>query len=142
MTARMDQLQHRMDSLDLSSVTREALVAADMIEEGIISGNVTLTANGLTSLRRALNPAVIWEKTFYDYVEATEVVRRLNDTENKWATANAQTMGIKTVLELILIVQRIMFRYIPTAKDRAECAREIRSYLPAGTDQPAPADAR
>lgn len=132
MGARQDLLMERLENVDVSGVHSKILAAAEKIETGIIAGDTTLTAEGLTDLRRALNPIQIEESIWYQIKDNFEVQRRLVDTQRRWASTEDQTMPIGLVLELITLIQRISFRYIPSHRDRAECAEEIRSYLPSG----------
>lgn len=130
MAARQTDLMDRFENQDVSGVAKLAMRAANDIETGIVTGNMTMTAEGLTELRRALDPAMIQQSIWFQMQGNFEVIRRLQDTERRWLAASKQAISIEKVLELVLLLQRIMFRYIPTAQDRSECAREIRGYLP------------
>lgn len=132
--ARNDQLMERLRNIDVSSVHRDVLDAVNLIEEALLSGNTTMVARGITRLREAIDPINVESSVYYQLLNNFEIARRLTDTERKWATANQQTMDLSLVVELLILVTRIMMRYIPTHQDRAACAKEIRQYFPSGTD--------
>lgn len=128
--ARMNTLMERLEKLDTSHVHKDVLSAVNQIENAVADGDLARVNTALSRLRKAVDPIRIEHAIWYDIVDCIEQTRRLQDTERKWLSADRNMMEITRVYELIMVVQRIMFRYIPTAKDRSECAKEIQDFLP------------
>lgn len=134
MMAMQDQLMERLEKVDVSAAGKQINNAADMIDTGMRTGDMGLQAEGMVRLRQAMQPLNVERSVYYQLIDNMETTRKLVDTERKWSTANKQMMEVSMVLDLIILIQRIMFKYIPSHRDRAVCAREILGYLPSRAD--------
>lgn len=127
---RIDQLQARMDNIDPVYNAGEVLKATAMIRRSMSDLDWEALALSVNMLESAVDPIRVEDAIWDDLRVNFELLRRMNDTERRWITASNQMVPIAQVLELIIWFQRLMFRYITSARDRKAVADEIRSVLP------------
>jgi hypothetical protein len=129
----------RLEQVDVSTVHKPTLIAADEIEQAALSGNMGMLAVGLRNLRRALDPISIEYSVYNQLMENIDMTRRLVEVERRHLAENKRVVELTFMLEVMIAITYITMKYIPTHQDRAAAANELKEYFPTGSDITVPA---
>lgn len=81
-------------------------------------------------LRRAIEPVRVEWTLWNEQMTVQDAIRRLNDTERKWALSEQANVPMPEVLEALTVHARLALKYIPDPADRKAYAQEMRSLMP------------
>lgn len=132
MGARFEELHLRLDDLKTQGVDIPKLIQhLDKLEDFILLSkpNINGANQQLRKAREAIEPATreqfIWEQLYQNI----EQMRKNSDSTKKWLQSNDQMIQVGELIEVIVLLTKLAFIFIPDGADRRSYTRRVRAEL-------------
>jgi len=131
---RNDQLFRRLNRIEERAAVAMVRKGLEKAQGGALFGDMSRVSKGISLAIEGITQLEIENETWFELRLNTELIRKMEDTMQKWDIDNQQMISAQNVFEIIVRFYGLLLKYVRDPTDRRNISFEIRQLCPPDHD--------